>query len=73
MTPDRERFAEALAIERLHGPDAPRWIAERIGALALAGDDAGVARFREIAIRLDRLRHAMQPEAGCARAGSRAN
>ncbi|WP_454278178.1 DUF6961 family protein [Sphingomonas sp. Marseille-Q8236] len=67
MNPDQERHAEALAIERLHGPDAPRWIAERIGVLALAGDDAGVARFQEIAIKLDQLRCAMQLEVGCAR------
>ncbi len=49
MTPDQERWAEALAIERWKGADAPRWIAERIGALALAGDVAGVERFRAIA------------------------
>ena len=45
MTPERERFAEALAIQRLHSSGAPRWIAERIGALAAAGDVAGVERF----------------------------
>lgn len=58
MTPDRERWAEALAIERLHGDRAPVWIAERIGALALAlaGDAGGVERFREIALRLDKMR-----------------
>jgi protein-disulfide isomerase-like protein with CxxC motif len=56
LTPEQERWAEALAIERLHGEGAPRWIAERIGTLALAGDDAGVERFREIAARLDQLR-----------------
>lgn len=52
---DRMRWAEALAIERLHGRDAPRWIAERIGALAVEGDLAGVERFREIARRYERL------------------
>ena len=52
MTPDQERWAEALAIERLHGDKASVWVAERIGALALAGDTAGVARFKEIAARL---------------------
>lgn len=52
MTPEEERWAEALAIERLHGDKAPVWLAERIGALALAGDTAGVARFKEIAARL---------------------
>ena len=49
------RLAEALAIEKLHGNDAPRWIAERIGALALAGDADGVARFQAIAARIDEL------------------
>lgn len=52
---DRMRWAEALAIERLHGDAAPRWVAERIGALALAGDADGVERFREIARRMERL------------------
>lgn len=55
MTPDQERWAEALAIERQHGAMAPMWIAERIGALALAGDFAGVARFHEIAVRYQQL------------------
>lgn len=56
MTPERERWIEALAIERIHGNTAPLWIAEQIGALALEGDEAGIARFREIAARLDQLR-----------------
>ena len=55
MTPDQERWAEAVAIERQHGAMAPMWIAERIGALALAGDFAGVARFREIAAKYEQL------------------
>ena len=45
---DRERWAEALAIERLHGDRSPVWIAERIGALALSGDAAGLERFRRL-------------------------
>ena len=49
MTPDRERWAEALTIMRQRGADAPLWVATRIGALAAAGDAAGVSRFREIA------------------------
>ncbi|QKS02128.1 hypothetical protein F9288_12945 [Sphingomonas sp. CL5.1] len=56
MTPERERLAEALTIERLHGDGAELYIAERIGALALTGDTVGVARFRAIAAALDRLR-----------------
>lgn len=43
------RLAEALAIQKHYGDTAPRWIAERIGALALAGDVEGVDRFKAIA------------------------
>jgi hypothetical protein len=56
MTSDQERWAEALAVERQHGNNAPGFIAERIGALALAGDMGGVERWREIATKLDQLR-----------------
>jgi hypothetical protein len=49
MSEQRMRWAEALAIERLYGRDAPRWIAEQIATLALAGDAAGIERFRRIA------------------------
>ncbi|MDF2810467.1 MAG: hypothetical protein K0S56_1498 [Microvirga sp.] len=31
------------------------WIAERIGALAMAGDFAGVAHFQEIAAKYEQL------------------
>jgi hypothetical protein len=55
MTPDQERWAEALAVERMHGDDSPRFIAERIGELAIAGDWNGVERWREIAARYDQL------------------
>ena len=51
MTPDQERWAEALAIERWKGADAPAYIAERIAALTAAGNTAGAARFRAIAWR----------------------
>ncbi|WP_294260787.1 hypothetical protein [uncultured Sphingomonas sp.] len=55
MTPDEERWAEALLIERQHGERAAMHVAKRIGALVLAGDEAGVTRWKEIALRLDRL------------------
>lgn len=55
MTSEDERWAESLAIERMFGRDAPNWVATRIGALALAGDQRGVDRFLAIARRLDRL------------------
>jgi hypothetical protein len=61
MTPDQERWAEALAIEKWKGEGAPLYVAERIGALALVEDAAGVARFREIAARLDQLRKQNAP------------
>lgn len=55
MTPDQERWAEALAIECIHGADAPRFIAERIGAVIITGDVAGVQRLKDIAGKLDEL------------------
>ncbi|WP_420854222.1 DUF6961 family protein [Sphingopyxis granuli] len=56
MTPERELWACAAMIERQHGDDAPVWIAQRIGELALAGDAAGVERWKAIAGKLDQLR-----------------
>ena len=53
---DRELWACAIKVETTHGQQAPRFIAERIGALALAGDAAGVATWRAIAVRVDQLR-----------------
>ena len=62
MTPDMERWAEALMVEKQHGDRAAAHVAERIGALALAGDAAGVQRWKEIAARLDQLqRPTMEP------------
>lgn len=52
---DRELWACALEVERQHGANAPVFIATRIGALALASDMAGVATWRAIAGRLDKL------------------
>ena len=49
-------WACALAIEKQHGADAPRFVAERIGALALAGDTDGIAMWKAIAVRLDAMR-----------------
>ncbi|SEM52925.1 hypothetical protein SAMN05192583_0525 [Sphingomonas gellani] len=55
FTPEQERWAEALAIYRMHGDRAAVWIAARVASLALAGDSAGVERFRQIAAKLDQL------------------
>jgi len=57
MVPDdRELWACAIQVERQHGDDAPRFVAERIGALAVAGDQDGVTTWKAIAQRLDQLR-----------------
>lgn len=53
--PERERFAEALAIERIHGDAAGDFIVERVKALSLAGDHASVRRWLDIADRLQQL------------------
>ena len=57
LTEDRHLWACALAVEKQHGAGAPRFVAARIGALALAlaGDNAGVARWKAIARKLDAL------------------
>jgi len=55
MADDRELWACAVQVERQHGKSAPRFVAERIGDLALAGDEQGVATWKMIAERLDKL------------------
>jgi hypothetical protein len=60
LSPERERFAEALAVEQIHGDQAPAFIVERIRLLALVHDEAGVRRWREIADRYDQLQQRAQ-------------
>lgn len=55
MSPQEHVWACALAIERQHGPRAAVVVAERIGALALAGDREGIAMWKAIAACLDEL------------------
>ena len=52
---DEERVAEALAVVRRYGADCYIHVAERIGALALAGDAAGLRRWQEIAAEIEQL------------------
>ena len=59
MSPDQERWAEALMVNRIHGARASLHVTDRIAALERADDRAGVTRWREIGARLDRL---IQPE-----------
>jgi hypothetical protein len=56
ITPEQEMWACALLVEREHGERAVAFIAERVQSLALAGDMAGVDRWRAIADKLDQLR-----------------
>lgn len=55
VTPEQHIWACALAVERQHGSRAAVFVAERIGALALQGDAAGVEMWKAIAARLDAL------------------
>ncbi|WP_374394929.1 hypothetical protein [Sphingopyxis sp.] len=55
MTDELHLWACALAVEKQHGAKAPLHVAERIGALALAGDMAGVERWKAIAARMASL------------------
>lgn len=55
MTPEQERWAEAANVQRLHGDQAPVFVAERLGAMVLAGDMVGLRRWKEIAFRLAQL------------------
>ena len=52
---DRELWACANEVLRQYGDEAPVRVAERIGALALAGDAAGVEVWWGIARRLEQL------------------
>jgi hypothetical protein len=53
-----ELWACALTLERQHGEDALSFIADRISKLAMAGDFDGVANWKVIATRFDRLQEA---------------
>jgi len=55
VTEEQHLWACALEIQRQHGDRAPVFVAERIGALALAGDMAGVDRWKAIAACMDAL------------------
>jgi hypothetical protein len=56
VTLDQQIMAEALAIEQWQGDNGPAYIAEQMGAVALRGDIAGIARWKAIAGAFDSLR-----------------
>jgi hypothetical protein len=55
MLTDWELWAAAHRMLEEHGSDASAFVASRIGALALEGEAAGVAAWKEIARRMVEL------------------
>lgn len=56
LTRDKELWALALWVEKHHGADGPRFIAEKVGRFALDGDAGGVEMWKGVAERYDALR-----------------
>ena len=52
---EKEIYALALFVERKHGEDGPRYIAERIGKFANENDQGGVDLWEAVASRFARL------------------
>jgi hypothetical protein len=50
-----ELWACAVTILRQHGDRASTFVAERLGVLAIGGDEAGVATWKAIAARMQEL------------------
>lgn len=55
MTSEEERWAEAIAVHRMYNNRAAEHVAERIGALAVLGDQDGIDRWIAIARQVDQL------------------
>ena len=55
MISDWELWASADQVIKQHGDQALAFVAERIGALALAGDKAGIATWKAIGARIDQM------------------
>ena len=55
MLSDWELWACANHVLQAHGDKAPLHVAEQIGALALAGDAAGIQTWQAIAARIVQL------------------
>ena len=55
QTRDKEQWAIALYVEKHHGADGPRSIAEKIGKLALEGDAEGIEMWKAVAARYEKL------------------
>jgi hypothetical protein len=57
VTRDQELWGVALWVEKQHGADGPRFIAEQVGRLVIAGEAEGVAMWRGVAERFGQLGH----------------
>lgn len=55
MLSDWELWACASQVLKTHGENAPLHVAEQIGVLALARDEAGIATWKAIAQRVAEL------------------
>jgi len=55
MPSELELWAIALKVESDHGAQAPVFIAGRMGAAAVAGDEDGIARWKAVAAKYDQL------------------
>jgi len=58
---DREIWACANTVLTQHGERAAVFVAERIGAMALAGDQTGIDVWKAVADRMDRLTRSEGP------------
>ena len=56
MTREQELWGVALWVEKQHGPDGGRFIAEQVGRLAIAGEAEGVSMWRAAAERFQALK-----------------
>lgn len=61
MTNERELWLSAHLVLSLHGDAAAHFVAGRIAELVLEGDEAGMAVWKAIAVRLDQLMQGARP------------
>lgn len=55
VTREQEIWAVALHVEKIHGEQGPAHIAEKIGRMAMLGDEKGLAFWRSVASRYAEL------------------
>ena len=55
MTGDEVALGAAMMLLRRHGDLAPVRVAERIGEMAIAGDQEGLLFWKRVALKMDRI------------------